>query len=241
MQFVFETFLEQLSESVDETDFRDAMARAAAAFDLVKFAYLCLAPRAPGKPRLISNYPPRWTAHYLSNRYHAIDPVIARAQGGQCPFLWGLHYSRTGLSDFEQKLFDEAAAFGIRCGLTIPILDKRGNVAAMSFAADGLNPAFLRVTERYEEAFRFMATCFHIYVRRKLSADRVVNGVQLTPREYECLEWAAQGKSAPDIACILGISRRTAAFHLENARKKLGLRTRMQAVAQLSASRKGFS
>ncbi|CDX38753.1 LuxR family transcriptional regulator [Mesorhizobium sp. SOD10] len=240
MQFVFETFLEQLSESVDETDFRDAMARAAAAFDLVKFAYLCLPPRAPGKPRLISNYPQRWTAHYLSNHYHAIDPVIARAQGCQCPFLWGLHYSRTGLSDFEQKLFDEAAAFGIRCGLTIPILDKRGNVAAMSFAADGLSPALLRVSERYQEAFRFMATCFHICVRRKLSADRVVNGVQLTPREYECLEWAAQGKSARDIASIVGIRRRTASFHLENARKKLGLRTRMQAVAQFSAARTGL-
>ncbi|RUW54082.1 LuxR family transcriptional regulator [Mesorhizobium sp. M1A.F.Ca.ET.072.01.1.1] len=238
MQFVFETFLERLSESVDERGFRDAMAHAAAAFDLVRFAYLSLPPRAPARPRLISNYPSRWTSRYLSNRYHVIDPVIARAQGGQSVFLWGLHDGRTSLSQFERKLFDEAAAFGIRCGLTIPILDKRGNVAAMSFAADRPDPALLRVAERYEDAFRFMATCFHVCVRRKLSADRVIDGVQLTPREYECLEWAVHGKSARDIGSILGIKRRTAAFHLDNAIKKLGVRTRTQAVARFSASRK---
>ncbi|PBB89230.1 transcriptional regulator [Mesorhizobium sp. WSM3864] len=240
MQFIFETFLERLSQSVDEKDFRDAMAHAAAAFDLVRFAYLSIPPRTSARPRLISNYPSPWTSRYLSNRYHVIDPVIQRAKGDQSLFLWGLDDGRTSLSQFERKLFDEAAAFGIRCGLTIPIQDKRGNVAAMSFAADRLDPAFLRVAERYEEAFRFLATCFHVCVRRKLSADRVIDGVQLTAREYECLEWAVQGKSARDIGGILGVKRRTAAFHLENAIKKLGVRTRTQAVARFSASRKVF-
>ncbi|WP_280944198.1 autoinducer binding domain-containing protein [Mesorhizobium sp. WSM2561] len=67
------------------------MARAAAALDLLTFAYLSLPTRASGKPRLISNYPPRWTAHYLSNGYQTVDPVIARAQCGGCPFRWGLN------------------------------------------------------------------------------------------------------------------------------------------------------
>ncbi|WP_353646011.1 LuxR family transcriptional regulator [Mesorhizobium sp. WSM2239] len=238
MQFVFETFLEQLSESVDETDFREAMARAAAALDLLTFAYLSLPPRPSGKPRLISNYPPPWTAHYLNNGYQRVDPVITRAQCGGCPFRWGPEHSRN--SKFEQQLFEEAAEFGIRWGLTIPIVDRRGCVAAMTFAAAQPNPAFLSVAERYEQALQFMATCFHIFARRKLSAGRIVNGVPLTPREYECLQWASRGKSASDIGCILGIKRRTAAFHLDNARKKLDVRTLMQAVAQFSAS-KNFS
>ncbi|TIO89593.1 MAG: helix-turn-helix transcriptional regulator, partial [Mesorhizobium sp.] len=63
--------------------------------------------------------------------------------------------------------------------------------------------------------------------------------VSLTPREYECLQWAARGKSAWDIGCILGIKRRTAAYHLENARRKLGLSTTKQAIARLAGS--GFS
>ena len=58
----------------------------------------------------------------------------------------------------------------------------------------------------------------------------------MSPREFECLEWAARGKSAWDIGAILGISRRTAAFHLDNARLKLGVKTISQAVAKLAAS-----
>ncbi|MCK5750466.1 MAG: helix-turn-helix transcriptional regulator, partial [Oricola sp.] len=77
---------------------------------------------------------------------------------------------------------------------------------------------------------------FHIHVHRKLSDNRAVDGVVLTPREYECLQWAAKGKSAWEIGQILGITRRTAAFHLDNARQKLGVRTIAQAVVRLASS-----
>ncbi|WP_245266878.1 helix-turn-helix transcriptional regulator [Mesorhizobium sp. LNHC252B00] len=63
--------------------------------------------------------------------------------------------------------------------------------------------------------------------------------MSLTPREYECLQWAARGKSAPDIGVILEISRHTAAFRLGNVRKKLGVTTTRQATTRLAAS--GFS
>lgn len=57
MQAVFERFLERFSESVDEVDFRSAMAEVASKPDLLAFAYLSLPPRLGDKPRLISNYP----------------------------------------------------------------------------------------------------------------------------------------------------------------------------------------
>ncbi|NGO52983.1 LuxR family transcriptional regulator [Mesorhizobium camelthorni] len=237
MQLLFETFLEQLSESVDETDFRDAMAGAAAGLELITFAYLSLPPQRSGEPRLISNYPARWTAHYLQNRYQKVDPVIIRARCGGCPFRWGPDMRGFATSQVQQRLFEEAAEFSIRCGLTIPIVDRRGCIAAVTFAADEPNPAFLRIAERYEQALQLMATCFHICVRRKLSGNRTVDGVSLTPREYECLQWAARGKSAWDIGGILGIKPRTAAFHLDNAKKKLGVRTKNQAIALLASSR----
>lgn len=67
--------------------------------------------------------------------------------------------------------------------------------------------------------------------------DRFVDGVRLSPREREALEWAAKGKSAWEIGLILNISRRTAAFHLENAKAKLGVRTICQAVARFAAAK----
>jgi len=54
----------------------------------------------------------------------------------------------------------------------------------------------------------------------------------LSPRETECLSWAAAGKTDNEIGAILTISPRTARFHIENAKKKLGVSTRIQAVAE---------
>jgi len=54
----------------------------------------------------------------------------------------------------------------------------------------------------------------------------------LSPREAECLRWAAAGKTDAEIGVILSISARTTRFHIENAKKKLGVATRIQAVAE---------
>lgn len=54
----------------------------------------------------------------------------------------------------------------------------------------------------------------------------------LSPRELECLKWAAAGKTDSEIGMILSISARTTRFHIENAKKKLGVATRIQAVAE---------
>ncbi|RWQ13511.1 autoinducer binding domain-containing protein [Mesorhizobium sp.] len=123
IQILFKTFLEKLSESVDEADFRDAKAGAAAGLELITFAYLSLPPQCSGKPKLISNYPARWIAHYLQNRYQKIDPVFVRARCGGCPFRWGIGYARLCDIAGQQRLFDEANEFRIRCGLTILIVE----------------------------------------------------------------------------------------------------------------------
>jgi DNA-binding CsgD family transcriptional regulator len=54
----------------------------------------------------------------------------------------------------------------------------------------------------------------------------------LSPRETECLRLSARGKTDGEIGRTLGISPRTARFHIENVKKKLGVATRVQAVAE---------
>ncbi|MEK6291645.1 MAG: helix-turn-helix transcriptional regulator, partial [Paraburkholderia tropica] len=39
----------------------------------------------------------------------------------------------------------------------------------------------------------------------------------LTPRQRECLTWVARGKSSIEIGLILGISRYTVDYHIEEA------------------------
>jgi DNA-binding CsgD family transcriptional regulator len=56
--------------------------------------------------------------------------------------------------------------------------------------------------------------------------------IALSPREAECLRLAAHGNTDAAIGRLLSISPRTARFHIENAKKKLGVTTRSQAVAE---------
>ena len=56
--------------------------------------------------------------------------------------------------------------------------------------------------------------------------------VALSEREVETLTWAARGKTSAEIAVILGLSKRTIDFHLNNARNKLGVATRVEAAVK---------
>jgi DNA-binding response OmpR family regulator len=59
--------------------------------------------------------------------------------------------------------------------------------------------------------------------------------VDLREREVEALTWAARGKTFWEIGEILGLSKRTVEFHLDNARRKLGVATRTQALIKAAA------
>jgi LuxR family transcriptional regulator, activator of conjugal transfer of Ti plasmids len=238
MHRVFQTFIDRVSESGDATALGDAMTEAAASVDVHCFAYLSIPPQPKVEPRLISTYPSAWTTHYLQNRYERIDPVVTQARRRPEPFEWGPEVGPLKLSRPQRQLFDEAEKFGIRCGFTIPIHDGRGSVAAVTFAADVRRPTFRRCIEQNGRVLQLMAMYFHAHACRKLSDDRAVDGVLLSPREFECLEWAARGKSAWEIGRILGITRRTAAFHLDNVKVKLGVHSICQAVARLAASQR---
>jgi LuxR family transcriptional activator of conjugal transfer of Ti plasmids len=61
---------------------------------------------------------------------------------------------------------------------------------------------------------------------------------QLSPREKQCLAWAACGKSSWDIGKIVSITENTVNFHIKNAMKKL--RTNSRTVAAIKAVRLGL-
>jgi DNA-binding response OmpR family regulator len=59
--------------------------------------------------------------------------------------------------------------------------------------------------------------------------------VDLTDREAETLTWAARGKTSSEIATILGLTKRTVDFHIDNARVKLNATSRMHAAVKAAA------
>jgi len=61
--------------------------------------------------------------------------------------------------------------------------------------------------------------------------------VELNEREVQVLTWAGRGKTSVEIAQILGLTKRTVDFHIDNARAKLGASTRTEAVSKATTGR----
>src|SRR5580704_10221143 len=59
----------------------------------------------------------------------------------------------------------------------------------------------------------------------------------LNDREVEVLTWVARGKTSMEIAQILGLTKRTIDFHIDNARTKLDAATRTEAVIKAATGR----
>jgi DNA-binding CsgD family transcriptional regulator len=54
--------------------------------------------------------------------------------------------------------------------------------------------------------------------------------LSISNRQTECLAWMARGKSAWDIADLLGIPQASVDAHIKSACERLGVRTPFQAV-----------
>jgi DNA-binding CsgD family transcriptional regulator len=120
-----------------------------------------------------------------------------------------------------------SASLNVRDGFTIPIrLDEQLDGIVMF---GGLTPDTSPLTRSY---LHLLAHC--AFKRAKELTESPVKRRKgaLTTRELECLRWTALGKTDAEIGTILSISARTARFHIENAKRKLGVSTRIQAVAE---------
>ena len=65
----------------------------------------------------------------------------------------------------------------------------------------------------------------------RAGAIRMTTSPDLTPRERDCLSWAARGMTYQGIAGALDVSPRTVEQHLASARRRLGAQSTAQAIA----------
>jgi len=176
-----------------------------------------------------ATFPVRWYWRYISQNHLAHDPVVARMNRVAAPFRWSDTYAEAGPR--ARRVLDEAAEFGLRDGLAIPIHRPDGSVIGISIATGtyDLSP---------RDAVALQMASYYLHARMAaLRAQRPARpGPSLTPRERECLKWVAAGKTDWEISQILNISEQTAHGYVQNALIKLGARTRAQAVAQAMLS-----
>jgi DNA-binding CsgD family transcriptional regulator len=234
-------FLEKLDEAfldtIDELrtlsasdDVHVALKRITERYGLKHVAYLAhsLPGRSHKDPLIAVTYSTEWIKRYSELHYMKHDPVVARGLSSMMPVDW----SEVDLTGFHvRRLFADAREFGVgRHGMTFPIRGRYGDQAIFSITSDETDAEWDRIKRLFMRDFQVLAYHVHQLVLRAETAE--VPSVKLSPREIDCLRWAGLGKTAAEIAQILGIGVRTTRFYLENARYKLGAINVTNAVAK---------
>jgi LuxR family quorum-sensing system transcriptional regulator CciR len=168
-----------------------------------------------------------WSEHYLARRYVCSSYIARELLLTSRAYSWD-DVMRTRLVDANQKrIRNEARECGLRTGLFTPVAWGDGSYSAVVLAG--------RDCDLGDQLIRNSAEILSAYYGSELRRLTPLGGkraVALSPRQRECLAWVRQGKSSGVIAEILGLSSETVEEHIAAARKKLGVRTRVQAAVE---------
>jgi LuxR family transcriptional regulator, quorum-sensing system regulator SdiA len=182
-------------------------------------------------PLIWRNLPQRWERQWP--RHSPNDPYYHACFENNLSVEWSTIQGRDCLSSAERDSWTYLADNQMSRGLTIPIHMPVGRFAYVSALDCAGCDDWAGVVDRSREALFIIAHHFNQTILRKFGNPfphyRVVD---LSARELECLTWAAKGKNAQDIACIIDRSVETVRVHLKRACSKLGATNRTHAAAK---------
>lgn len=183
---------------------------------------------------LRSNYSSAWRERYDAERLAYVDPTVGHCLSSTLPIVW-----EPAIFDGPEgsALYEEACAYGIRTGVTLPVHGPNGEFGVLSFASDAppgrefsrsiaqVMPSLTLVRDyAFASAIRFLGGAGQ--------AGSGETAPRLTRRELEVLNWVMAGKSSWEISKITNCSEATVNFHLANVRQKFNVNTRQQAVVK---------
>lgn len=179
---------------------------------------------------VINGYPDAWLGRYWEQAYSFTDPVVAFCSQHTVPILWhDLIMDKTSIS---AQVMNEAADFGLKTGISMPIHSPQGEMGILSFTLNNHGVGHRGTAQQALPYVQLLAGYLHEAVRRVLALADPDSREALTTREQECLRWAADGKTSWEISQLLRISERTVNFHLNNSMIKMDVCNRQHAIAR---------
>jgi len=172
----------------------------------------------------IVELPTEWVDRYLRKEYYHADIIMEKMASTLTPVEWSTLSSPTKK---QAQILNEATDFGLVNGISLPIFVP--GICPTTFSISGAEED---IDTNCFPILHMLAMYFHEAILRIKSIKSTTSyvGLELTAREKECLHWVAAGKSDGVIGDILDISKNTVHFHIENAKRKFNLPTRVQAV-----------
>jgi DNA-binding CsgD family transcriptional regulator len=174
------------------------------------------------------DWPRDWLEFYEKNGFAEHDVLLIEARRRVSSYWYSETIGRFKLNEKQKRFYEAGVAYGWNDIFCVPI---HGPGSMQGLVTMGTHKALtLSAVER---------AVLDIMARAVWERCRTSEGfgmfdpdrAQLSAREIECLQWAAVGKSDADIAKLVGIKTATAHFHIEQAKKRLGVKTRVEAVA----------
>jgi LuxR family quorum-sensing system transcriptional regulator CciR len=177
-------------------------------------------PRLAGKTFRLHNYPKAWAVYFEENRTAARDPIHRASYMTNTGFPWSEAKSLVPITTSDTLHMTRAYTFGIEDGFTVPANIPGETRGSCTFAVGNGRPlpyrAFPAAQWLGSKAFRRAREILRL-------RDFGTTPPVLSERQLECLLLLAQGKTAEEIARILGRGKETVITQLKKARELYGV------------------
>ena len=194
-------------------------------FGLVSALVVTDMPNAPAQVVRLGNTPSAYLAAYKDSDSFSRDPVMQRLKTLSVPVIYDQNlYVREAAAD----LWEEQAQFGYRSGISVAL-----HLPGQRHFVLGLDRE-TALPKSEAKLMRMLGDLQLLVVHAQETALRLygkpLTDVALSPKEQLILRMTMQGKSAKVIGAEIHSAEATINFHLQNARVKLGVTSKHQAV-----------
>ncbi len=171
---------------------------------------------------------------YLSERYDRDDPWMHICSDGAAVDMLDIGALSAPWPARKRRMARLFADFGVRRAVLVPCYDGRRTGGMVLYDRNAVSDHWESDPQGLDRA-RLIIAIFAAFYRpeqdRSPSDQLYRVGTALTPRESEVLAWLCSGYQTARIAERMGIEPVTVTKHLASIRRKLGAKTREQALA----------
>lgn len=174
-----------------------------------------------------------WTAPCKKTYSESVfvrDPIAHEARRRMSPFTWQELQNDADFGSVWSEVDELMLPYGWYDRLAIPIHGPAGYVGLVQFSG----PQKIEVAATTQAVLLSLAHAAHQRGREMYKPETQVHVPRLTARERQVMRWIASGKTDAEIGQIFSISAATVHSYAEQAKRKLGARSRPQAVSEMA-------
>jgi DNA-binding CsgD family transcriptional regulator len=227
----FDIFSAATTPFAGAADCRDYLRQSCDQFGALHLSYWHLGASVdlPDRMLWLSTYCDDYTRTYMREFSPLGDPGFRYCFRSHLPIDWD--ECRRAFAGVR-RIHEIAESFGIgRHGISIPIRDAHAGCSMFSANFHCEDRAWPALRQETANSLMLFAYNLHMRMRTLIIAAPVTDEIDLSPREREVLNWAADGKTSWETAQLLRLSERAVRLYTENAMNKLHAKTKTQAVA----------